>query len=501
VASVDWNVEPNGSAPRFEPIDRQQVVLEPLDIERLIPAEHPARSIWEILGRLDLRRFLGTMKSVEGHAGRNVWEPRLLIAMWIYAYSRGIFSAREIERQCAYEPALRWLTGLKVVNHHTLSDFRIEHGEALQNLFVQVLGILTMEKLVTLERVTVDGTKVRACVNKKTFSRAHKIREHLTLAREHVEELQREEAEQEKRGRQAAARKRAARERVERLEGALAEVERLQADKKWERDKPCQASTSDADAQFMRTSDHGLAPAYNVQLTADAQHKLIVGVEVSKRPSDSGHLLPALDRVKRQLGRFPQQAVADGDYTTREAVVGAGERGVDFYGSWNEASPQWLGHGIAPAYAPAAFPYDAQRNEMICPEGRRLRYKTTLHRAGGLAIHVYAAASEDCRRCRKRPLCSPQNAMTKHGRAVSVRLEPEAVERYHKKMAADEAKAIYKQRAPVAEFPHAWLKDKLKFVRLRCRGIAKAKAEAEAFWVCLTYNLQRYFKLRCPATA
>ena len=80
-------------------------------------------------------------------------------------------------RRCVGSP------GLKVVNHHTLSDFRVEHGEALQNLFVQVLGILTLEKLITLERVTVDGTKVRAAVNKKTFSRAHKIREHLKLAR------------------------------------------------------------------------------------------------------------------------------------------------------------------------------------------------------------------------------------------------------------------------------------------------------------------------------
>jgi transposase len=221
-------VETN-TLPLFEPIDRQQVVLEPLDIEQLIPPDHAARSVWELLGRLDLSRFVGDVKSVEGHAGRNVWEPRLLIAIWIYAYSRGISSAREIERQCAYEPALRWLTGLKLINHHTLSDFRVKHGEALQNLFVQVLGILTMEKLVTLDRVTVDGTKVRACVNKKTFSRAHKIREHLKLARQHVEKLQREEAEQEKRGKQAAARKRAARERAGRLEEALVEVERLQA--------------------------------------------------------------------------------------------------------------------------------------------------------------------------------------------------------------------------------------------------------------------------------
>lgn len=126
--------------PRLEPINRQQVVLEPLDIEQLIPADHAARNVWELLGRMDLSRFSGEIKSVNGHAGRNAWEPRLLIAMWIYAYSRGISSAREIERQCAYEPAFRWLTGLKTVNHRTLSDFRVEHGAALQDLFAQVRG-------------------------------------------------------------------------------------------------------------------------------------------------------------------------------------------------------------------------------------------------------------------------------------------------------------------------------------------------------------------------
>jgi len=481
------------AAPRYEPINRQQVVLEPLDIEQLIPEDHAARSVWAILGRLDLSRFAGSVKAVEGHAGRNLWEPRLLIALWIYGYSRGISSAREMERQCGYEPALRWLTGLQVVNHHTLSDFRVEHGAALQDLFVQVLAILQMEKLITLERVTVDGTKVRAAVNKKTFSRAHKIREHLKAARQHVEELQKQEVEQEKRMRQASARRRAARERVERLEEALVEVERLQAEKKWEKQKPCQASTTDAEAQFMRTSDHGLAPSYNVQLTTDAAHKLIVDVAVSQQPSDSLHLLPALERVRQRLGTYPQQAVADGDYTTREAIVGASQRSVDYYGSWGNPGGEQIGHGIHPDYGPRAFQLDPSADEMICPEGRRLRHIKTEQKAGGLQIHIYAADRQVCRCCPKREYCSPQNAMPKHGRTVSLRIEPDALTRYHAKMETAGAKAIYRQRAPVAEFPHAWLKDKLKWVRLRCRGAAKAGAEA--LWVCLTYNLQRYFKL------
>jgi hypothetical protein len=315
----------------------------------------------------------------------------------------------------------------------------------------------------------------------------------------HVEELQKEEAEQEKRTRQASAQRRGARERVERLEEALVEVERLQSEKKWDRDKLCQASTTDAEAQFMQTSDHGLAPAYNVQLATDAQNKLIVDVEVSKQPSDSFHLLPALDRIERRLGTYPQRAVADGDYTKREAVVGAARRGVDYYGSWTDTSDEWAGHGIAAAYHPSAFDYEERSNEMICPEGRRLGFQMIHERAGGLKVYTYTAEREDCQRCSKRRFCTPQNAMQKHGRAVSVRVEPPVINRYHAKMATAKAKAIYKQRAPVAEFPHAWLKDKLKWVRLRCRGVIKA--QAESLWACLTYNLQRYFKLSQVQTA
>lgn len=481
-------------SPRFEAINRNQVVLTPLDVEKLIPLNHAARNLWEFLGRLDLSQFSADIKSVEGGAGRSAWDPRLLIAVWLYAYSRGISSAREIERESEYEPGLRWLAGLKVINHHTLSDFRVKHGEALQELFVQVLGILTMEKLITLERVTVDGTKVRACANKKTFRRADKIREHMRLARKHLKHLQEQEAEQDKRGREEAARERGARERVQRLESALKEVERLQEGKKCNKEKPCQASSTDADAHFMRTSDHGVAPGYNIQLTTDAQHKLIVDVAVSTESTDSHELLPALDRMKEKLGQYPKEVLADGDYTTRNAIVGAVDRTVDFYGSWAETIHHRSARGNHPDYAPSAFEYDADRDEMRCPQGKRLLLKTNRQEENGLKRNVYVAQREDCRSCPKRELCTPDNKMKKHGRAVSRLQEAPRVEVFRRKMASEEGRTKFKLRSPVAEFPHAWLKDKLKWVRVRVRGLMKVTAEA--LWVALVYNLQRYFALR-----
>lgn len=99
---------------------------------------------------------------MEGGAGRSAWDPRLLISLWVYAYSEGVSSAREVSRLCEYDPAHQWLAGLDEINHHTLSDFRVAHKEALDDLFKKVLGLLSAEGLITLERVMHDGTKVKA---------------------------------------------------------------------------------------------------------------------------------------------------------------------------------------------------------------------------------------------------------------------------------------------------------------------------------------------------
>lgn len=482
--------KPKPAAKRFEQIDRAQTVLETVDVEALIPDTHRARLVWNLIEKMDFSRFEADFKALEHRAGRDPWPPCLLIAIWIYSYSRGLSSAREIERQCRYEPGLRWLTGLRVVNHHTLSDFRVRQGEALQQLFVDVLGMLTLKKLITLERVTVDGTKIRACVNKKSFSRESKIRDHLAAARQHLEQLQQQERDGEKSGR-AAAVKRAARERVDRLASALEEIERLQADRRQGPRKPGQVSTTDADAQFMRTGDHGLAPCYNVQLTTDSKHTLIVGVEVSRQPSDAAHLVPAMDLVKQQTGRYPKQVVADGDYTNRANVIDMAKRRIDFYGSWSSAETP--AHGIQSGYEAAVFRYQQQSNEMICPEGQSLTYRTTQALEGKAAFYIFAADKQVCQQCPKRLQCTPQNNFSKHGRAVSILVDDPQVERFRQKMNTGEAKAIYKTRAPIAEFPHAWLKTKFNWIRFRCRGLAKVTAEA--LWVSLAYNLQNYFRL------
>jgi transposase len=162
------------------------VLLRTVDVEKLIDENHSARSVWELVGRLDLTLYHAQIAAVEGRAGREHTDPQLLISVWLYAYSRGISSAREAARQCEFEPGFQWLCGLGTISHRTLSGFRSGNKAALDDLFVQVLGMLSAEGLITLERVTLDGTKIKANAGGNTFRRKEKLEAHLELAREQV---------------------------------------------------------------------------------------------------------------------------------------------------------------------------------------------------------------------------------------------------------------------------------------------------------------------------
>jgi transposase len=139
-----------GVVPRLLSINRQQLVLGSMDVEKLVDEDHCVRAIWELAGRLDLCRYHEQIAAVEGSAGREHTDQRLLVSLWLYAYSRGIGSARELAWQCEYEPGCQWLWGLRPVSHRTLSGFRSENKAGLDDLFAQVLGMLSAEGLITL---------------------------------------------------------------------------------------------------------------------------------------------------------------------------------------------------------------------------------------------------------------------------------------------------------------------------------------------------------------
>jgi len=483
--------------PRFKRVERGQSVFRAVVIEELIEKGHPARAIWEFSGRLDLSGYGEAFKAVDGVAGREPWDVRLLMSLWIYAYSRGIGSAREIARRCEYDPAFQWLTGLEKINYHTLADFRVGRGEALGQLFAQALGVLSAEGLVTLERVMHDGTKIQAWAGGDSFRREGTLQAHLKAAREQVEAMG--DPRQEATARERSARERAISERAQRVSRALEQLKAIRAAKaRAEAKSEARASETDPEARMMKLGNGGYAPGYNVQITTDAAHGIVVGAGVSQSASDYGELAGAMERVKENLGRKPAQAVVDGGFTSRENIVGMEQAGVELIGSLDEHNAQSAGQmrrrGVDEAFYPQAFQYDQSADEYRCPAGKILRHDGGEKRVGVIQ-HQYRAAFADCAVCEWKARCCPGN-QTK-GRAIRRAEESPPVKAFIEKMRTATARAIYRLRGAVAEFPNAWIKAKLGLRQFHVRG--KAKAQSECLWACITYNIQQWIRLRWRA--
>lgn len=476
--------------PLIRYVNRQQMSWRAVDVERLIEEEHLARAIWELIGGLDLWTFYAGIESSAAEGGRPAFDPQLLISLWVYAYSQGIGSAREVARRCEYDPAFQWLTGLLEVNYHTLADFRVAKQQELDELFTQVLASLSREGLITLKQVMQDGTKIRALASSQSFRQEESIREHLESARQHVKEMG-DPRDQQVSPKTRAARQRARKDQQQRLEKALEEVQKLGQQKPSSGNKAHKVSVSDPEARFMKQSDGGLAPSYNVQISADATQGIIVGVEVTLEASDSAQLLPALERIEQRLKQRPQQIVADGGYTTCAAIQQMAERRVDFLGNLGR---DLTGSGITAPHQlpPRAFLYDPETNRLRCPEGKLLLSQGRRNKGPGAIYHRYEARADDCLSCRRKPECCPGNQ--RRGRSV-MRLEESAMMMaFRQKMASEEAQQQYRRRGRIVEFCHAWIKCKLGLRQFHVRS--RIKARAETLWACLTYNLQQWIRLR-----
>ena len=396
----------------------------------------------------------------------------------------------------AYDPGFQWLAAMEEINHHTLSDFRVANREALDGLCIEVLGILRAEDLLTLERVVHDGTKVRACAGVDTFRSEEKLAVCLKEAREHVQALAAEENDPELSARRRSARERAARERLERLGRATSELQRLRHTAGHGREgRTVRVSTTDPEARIMKQSDGGYAPSFNVQVTTDSKAGAIAAVGVTAECSDTGQLMPAMDRVEEQLGEKPGEVVADAGFTTRAAIEATAKQGIGFYGSMGDGKAQREGQlkrrGIDPAFFPEAFVYDPHADRYTCPAGQTLRYDGR-ETDPGVVHYCYRAMWEVCRSCPSRSRCCPGNHAK--GRSVVRSVESLPVQQFRTRMETEEAKAVYKQRGALAEFPNAWLKEKLGLRRFRLRGLAKVTMEV--LWACLTYNLQLWMRRR-----
>jgi transposase len=304
--------------------ERQQVIPA-MALEDLLDTDHQARLVWDFCTGLDLQPLYESIRSREGGPGRAAIDPRLCVALWLYATLEGVGSARALTWLCSHHHAFRWLCGGVSVNHHTLSDFRVDHVDVLDRLLTHSVAVLREQDLVDLNRVAHDGMRVRASAGAASFHRRPTLEQCLREAEDQVARLK-EEMDDDPSApsrRHAAARERAARERAERLRQALERLPELEAKKKAGEKEKARASGTDPEATVMKMADGGYRPAYNIEFGVETAGLVIAAVEVTTSGSDAGQITPLNDQIHDRHGVYPKETLTDGGFVNLEDIEAA----------------------------------------------------------------------------------------------------------------------------------------------------------------------------------
>lgn len=308
--------------------ERFQIQWRDASLDQLIPKDHRVRAVWSYVDSLDLKPLYEKIQAVEGGVGRDAVDPKILLALWMYAIIEGISSARHLARLTTRDLPYMWICGDVGVNHHLLSDFRTGDGEFLDQLLTDTIATLMHQSIVTLETVAQDGMRVRANAGTSSFRRKKTLEKCRQEAGEQVRKL-REESQDEgdnsaSNARRKAAAERAANERLERVEAALKNLAELQQQKEKRKKgsgNSARCSTTDPEARNMKMPDGGFRPAYNVQFATDGKTRMIVSVDITNNGSDGGQMAPIHENVSQRYGKVPDNYTVDGGFTTNKDVT------------------------------------------------------------------------------------------------------------------------------------------------------------------------------------
>lgn len=326
------NTKNSSQTARVSRPHRTQIRMQTLSLDQMLPGDDRARIVWDFVSALDLEPLYEKIEVTDSTAGRDATCPEVLVALWLMATLDGIGKARELDRRCKRDTRYLWILGEVTVNYHTLSDFRVQNGEFLNQTLVDTVTALIAQGLVPLETIGQDGMRVRANAGKSSFRRKPTLEQLQKEAQAHVDRL-RDELENETDERKKSAKERAARERKERIDEALNQYDDLR--KKREKRKKgdgekTRVSTTDPDARKMKVANGGYDPAYNVQFATDADARIIVGVDVTNEGTDGGEMPAMHEKVKSDYGKTPKKILVDSAYAaTKESVTSVEAAGTE----------------------------------------------------------------------------------------------------------------------------------------------------------------------------
>jgi transposase len=407
---------------KYKRYDYSQSVLIPVSLqEQLVPGTLEFAIHTLVDRRMDMSVFDDNYQNDE--TGRSAYNPKILLKVVLLGYSRGLTSSRDIERACCENVLFMAMSCNQRPDHSTIAPFVSSMKDQIMPLFRDILLVCDQEGLLGGSFFALDGCKLSSNASKQwsgTISdlqkRRQKIEGKLTaLVEDHIEIDKEEHGVKEK---MSASRKKQIKkleQQAEKIEKWLSENEK----KIGENRKELHSNVTDNDSAKMHTS-HGTLQGYNGQAIVDSKHQVIVHGEAIGKGLDNDNLPPVVDGAKQNLESIGKGKdyfegkiiTADSSYHSVTNINKCNEEKLDAYIPDNKFRNRDERLASRVGYRPRSkkftfvdFKYDRDRDEYICPNGKRLKRLTKPRQYKGKLLRSYVSKQTDCRACDLRAKC------------------------------------------------------------------------------------------------
>jgi transposase len=477
---------------KSSPIEFDQRLLFPSNIFDLLSEDHECYLYTDLFQQLDTSAIEKTYKV----NGQNAYHPRLIVSILIYAYSRGVFSSRQIERRCNEDLSFMYIARMNCPNFRVLSDFRKNHGVFFQDCFKQTVKLALALNLASLGHISLDGSKFKANSSKhKAMSYQRLIEKEQALSAEvdalieqaNRSDLDEDKAYKERTGYEIPEDLKYKQSRLNQIKAAKQALEQREAEinpgKKIDHTK--QISFADTEARIMGKKGGNFEYAYNAQISVDSDFQIIVGQHISQNANDVQEVEPALQALQQTTGQLPDKMSLDNGYFSAANLQALAQ--VDAYVATDKGEKKhktdW--ENSDRMLVKADFEYCEADSTFICPAGETLN----MIRESQDGSRVYQGSAETCAAC---PLQSRCCQSTKgSARTINTDDQEPLRQQMNSKMAEKSAKEVYSKRKTIVEPVFGQIKNN-GFRGFSVRG--KDKVAGEFSLICAAHNFKKILK-------
>ena len=500
---------------KFKPYNYDQLVMLPISLQDQLEPGTLEHTINELVEKhIDLSVFEGRYRNDE--TGATAFNPKVLLKVILFAYSRGMISSRKIERACAENILFMALSCGYRPDHSTIAQFVSSMQKEIESIFSNILLVCAELGLLGGTHFSLDGVKLPSNASKEwsgTFKELEHKRDKLQARLQEVlaEHIQTDNLPGQELERRQKQEKRL-QHQVERLNQFLQE----EKPKVGKGGQEIQSNVTDNQSAKMPTS-HGVIQGYNAQTLVDAKHQVIVHAEVFSG-QDHENLAPVLAGAKKNMQVIGQeedyfegkQFTADSNYHSYPSLALCKTEGLDAYIPDIEfrkrderfAAQDRFKDGIHPRqrqasktrkFSAADFSFDESKQTYLCPQGKELTCHARSQRNRYRLYDIYHARQEDCANCPLRSQClsKPDTSF----RYLSIRVDdqtPNLIDEMKAKIDTPEGKQIYARRLAIVEpvFANIRVQKRLDHFTLR----TKAKVDVQWRLFALVHNIGKVHK-------